>query len=86
MSYELDVMATEYVESEIPIPAGDQSRDGLVRPVNSNTILKGRLHLRLANIGHPADPSLTRTGLSCCHGNIFSSFSNRSEFIRGKLH
>ncbi len=61
-THELDVVSTEYVEGESVIPSGDLSRDGGVRPVEVNTVLKGRLHLRMANIGHPVDPDLSRTG------------------------
>ena len=66
VTHELDIVSTEYVEGESVIPSGDLSRDGGIRPVEVNTILKGRLHLRVANVGHPADPSLSRTGIE--HG------------------
>ena len=62
VSYELDVMFTEYVEHESLIPAGDVTRDGSVRPVDVSTMLKGRLHLRLANVGYPVEKPL-KTGL-----------------------
>ncbi len=62
MTHELDIVSTEYVEGESVIPSGDLARDGGVRPVEVNTVLKGRLHLRLANIGRPGDPVLGRTG------------------------
>ena len=60
VTYELDVVYTEYVEHETPLQAGDMTRDGAIRPVDVNTVLKGRLHLRMANVGHPADPKLNR--------------------------
>ena len=61
VTYELDVMSTEYIEHEL-LPSGDLTRDGSVRPVDVSTVLKGRLHLRMANIGYPADSKLTRSG------------------------
>ena len=66
MTYELDVVYTEYVEHDTSIQAGNMTRDGAVRPVDVNTVLKGRLHLRMANVGHPADPKLKR-GQSQAH-------------------
>lgn len=63
VTHELDIVSTEYVEGESVVPSGDLSRDGGVRPVEVNTVLKGRLHLRIANVGHPADPNLSRTGI-----------------------
>ena len=53
VTHELDIVSTEYVEGESVIPSGDLSRDGGIRPVEVNTILKGRLHLRVANGGAP---------------------------------
>ena len=65
VTYELDVVYTEYVEHETAIQAGDMTRDGSVRPIDVNTVLKGRLHLRMANVGHPADPKLRRGEITC---------------------
>lgn len=62
VTYELDVMATEYIEHESTIPAGDLTQDGRVLPVDVRTVRKGRLHLRLANVGHPADNKFSKTG------------------------
>lgn len=62
VTYELDVMATEYLEAEVPVQAGDVTREGVVRPVDVRNILKGRLHLRLASVGHAGDGNMARTG------------------------
>jgi len=35
--------------------AGDVTHDGAVNPVDVKTRVTGRLHLRLANIGHMSD-------------------------------
>ena len=55
MTYELDVISTEYADDVTPNLTGDLTRSGSVRPVGVFTALKGRLHLRLANCGFPAD-------------------------------
>lgn len=62
MTYELDVINTEYIEHDEGTILPDPVRDGNPLPVDVNTILKGKLHLRMANIGHPADHKLTRAG------------------------
>jgi len=60
VSYELDVITTEYIEQEM-VAAGDVTRDGSVMPTEVNTLVKGRLHLRLGNVGHPLDSKLGKT-------------------------
>ncbi|KAF6016808.1 NPHP4 [Bugula neritina] len=56
VSYELDIMSSEVSEDKSTSYTGDLSRGGSVRPVGVHTALKGKLHLRLANVGHPVDP------------------------------
>ncbi|XP_074655528.1 nephrocystin-4-like isoform X2 [Tubulanus polymorphus] len=56
VTYELDVFATEYGD-ETPSLTDDALRSGSIRPIGVNTIMKGRLHLRLANVGYPVDKS-----------------------------
>lgn len=57
----MDVVSTEYVEHETAVTAGDLTKDGSVRPVDVNTILKGRLHLRMANVGHQSETKLSKS-------------------------
>ena len=52
MTYELDVVTTEYSEDTIAEP----TKGDTVNPVGVQAILKGRLHIRLGNIGYPIDP------------------------------
>ncbi|XP_062449132.1 nephrocystin-4 isoform X3 [Rhea pennata] len=49
--HELEVAATEY-EQDVPVVGGDVLRHGTVRPVGVYVVVKGRLHLCLANVGH----------------------------------
>ncbi len=71
MTYELDVISTEYVEPESVVQSGDLSRE-VQRPVENRHIHKGRLHLRLANVGYQADPKLARTGKLFITALLFS--------------
>ncbi|XP_078617317.1 nephrocystin-4-like isoform X2 [Branchiostoma floridae x Branchiostoma japonicum] len=56
VTHELDIITTEYSE-DTPTLTGDLTRGGSVRPVGVSTVLKGRLHLRMANVGHLQDRS-----------------------------
>ena len=84
MTYELDVMATEYIEHDSAL-AGDMTRDGAPLPVDVNTLLKGRLHLRLANVGHPADHKLTRAGTTHRHTQLLYQLSRNKWDIADDL-
>ncbi|XP_022085519.1 nephrocystin-4-like isoform X2 [Acanthaster planci] len=59
VSHELDVITTEYGEDTHAM-TGDLARSGSVRPVGVKAILKGHLHLRLANIGHSVDRNVVK--------------------------
>ena len=59
-TFELDVVQTEYQED--PNLAHSEAGAGGIRPANVQINVRGKLHLRLANIGHPADPKGTTTG------------------------
>lgn len=43
-------MATEY-EQETMVVSGDMAGFGNVKPIGVHTVVKGRLHLTLANVG-----------------------------------
>uniref|UniRef100_A0A8C0CDG9 Nephrocystin 4 n=1 Tax=Balaenoptera musculus TaxID=9771 RepID=A0A8C0CDG9_BALMU len=51
VSHELEVVATEH-EQDTVVVSGDVTRFGCVKPINVHTVVKGRLHLTLANVGH----------------------------------
>ncbi|XP_050009218.1 nephrocystin-4 isoform X1 [Alexandromys fortis] len=55
VSHELEVMATEY-EQETMVVSGDMAGFGNVKPIGVHTVVKGRLHLTLANVGHVCEP------------------------------
>lgn len=54
VAHELDVVSTEYSE-ESPMQATDMTRTGTIRPLGIKSAVEGKLHLRLANIGHPSE-------------------------------
>ncbi|XP_045856473.1 nephrocystin-4 isoform X1 [Meles meles] len=51
--HELEVVATEY-ERDVMV-SGDVTRFGCVKPIGVYTVLKGWLHLTLANVGHACE-------------------------------
>uniref|UniRef100_A0A9L0SBX8 Nephrocystin 4 n=1 Tax=Equus caballus TaxID=9796 RepID=A0A9L0SBX8_HORSE len=50
VSHELEVVATEY-EQDTMVVSGDVTGFGSVKPIGVHTVVKGRLHLTLANVG-----------------------------------
>ncbi|CAH7447913.1 Nphp4 [Phodopus roborovskii] len=55
VSHELEVVATEY-EQETMAMSGDVAGFGSFKPIGVHTVVKGRLHLTLANVGHTCEP------------------------------
>lgn len=55
VSHELEVVATEY-EQDTMVASGDVAGFGSVKPIAVHTVVKGRLHLTLANVGHACEP------------------------------
>ncbi|KAF4018481.1 hypothetical protein G4228_010110 [Cervus hanglu yarkandensis] len=49
VSHELEVVATEY-EQDAMVVSGDVTRFGCVKPIDVHTVVKGQLHLTLANV------------------------------------
>lgn len=49
-------MATEY-EQETMVVSGDVAGFGSIKPIGVHTVVKGRLHLTLANVGKIASSS-----------------------------
>lgn len=50
VSHELEVVATEY-EQDTMVVSGDVTSCGSVKPIGVHTVVKGLLHLTLANVG-----------------------------------
>ncbi|KAM7100295.1 nephrocystin-4 isoform 4-T6 [Molossus nigricans] len=51
VSHELEVVATEY-EQDALVLSGDLTGFGSIKPIGVHTVVKGWLHLTLANVGH----------------------------------
>uniref|UniRef100_A0A8C8SJT5 Nephrocystin 4 n=1 Tax=Pelusios castaneus TaxID=367368 RepID=A0A8C8SJT5_9SAUR len=58
--HELEVMTTEY-EQDTTVMSGDVLRHGSVKPIGVYAVVKGRLHLRLANVGHVCEQRLKKS-------------------------
>lgn len=54
VSHELEIVATEY-EQDAMVVSGDVAGLGYVRPIGVHTVVKGRLHLTLANVGRACE-------------------------------
>ncbi|XP_048206092.1 nephrocystin-4 isoform X2 [Perognathus longimembris pacificus] len=61
VSHELEVVATEY-EQEMMVVSGDLVGFGAVKPIGVHTVVKGRLHLTLANVGHVDESRASGSG------------------------
>uniref|UniRef100_A0A8C6FIF1 Nephrocystin 4 n=1 Tax=Moschus moschiferus TaxID=68415 RepID=A0A8C6FIF1_MOSMO len=59
VSHELEVVATEY-EQDAMVVSGDVTRFGCVKPIDVHTVVKGQLHLTLANVGHLCEQRVRR--------------------------
>lgn len=57
VSHELEVLATEY-EQDAMVLSGDLTGFGGVKPIGVHTVVKGWLHLTLANVGKTPDGSV----------------------------
>ena len=74
VSYELDVISSEHAESEGNISAGDMTHNGAIRPVDMKTYMRGRLHLRLANIGYPSERKNMSGNSSTCFLSYYALY------------
>uniref|UniRef100_A0A8B9S8N9 Nephrocystin 4 n=1 Tax=Apteryx owenii TaxID=8824 RepID=A0A8B9S8N9_APTOW len=83
--HELEVAATEY-EQDVAVVGGDVLRHGAVRPVGVYVVVKGRLHLCLANVGHPCEERLPkRRALPPSRSRVVPSQDSASGFPGGSL-
>ncbi|NWW94413.1 NPHP4 protein, partial [Rhynochetos jubatus] len=53
--HELEVATMEYEEPEVPVMGREALRHGALRPLGVHVAVRGRLHLCLANVGHPCE-------------------------------
>ncbi|KAM9688875.1 nephrocystin-4 [Trichechus inunguis] len=90
VSHELEVVATEY-EQDVVVVSGDVTRFGSVKPIGVHTVVKGRLHLTLANVGHVCEQrvrhsnSLPPSRSRVISNDGTSSFPGGSLLMKGSL-
>ncbi|KAM9299299.1 LOW QUALITY PROTEIN: nephrocystin-4 [Gastrophryne carolinensis] len=85
VSQELEVITTEY-EQDTMVMSGDISKQGAVKPIGVHTVIKGRLHLRMGNVGHLPDQKLKRSeSLPASRSRVISAHDGRSNFLGGSL-
>ncbi|CAM5105758.1 unnamed protein product [Natator depressus] len=83
--HELEVMTTEY-EQDTTVMSGDVLRHGTVKPIGVYVVVKGRLHLSLANVGHLCEQRLKKpNSLPPPRSRIVSSHDGTSSFHGGSL-
>ncbi|XP_077929985.1 nephrocystin-4 isoform X2 [Halichoerus grypus] len=87
--HELEVVATEY-EQDVVVSA-DVTRFGCVKPIGVYTVVKGWLHLTLANVGHVCEQRVRNSGsLPPSRSRVISNdgashFEGGSLLMRGGL-
>ncbi|XP_072464786.1 nephrocystin-4 isoform X2 [Notamacropus eugenii] len=85
VSHELDVVTTEY-EQDSMVVSGDITRPGTVKPIGVHTLVRGRLYLTLANVGHVSEQkSSDSDSLPPSRSRIISSNDGTSRFHGGSL-
>ncbi|XP_074916470.1 nephrocystin-4 isoform X6 [Chelonoidis abingdonii] len=83
--HELEVMTTEY-EQDTTVMSGDVLRHGTVKPIGVYAVVKGRLHLSLANVGHLCEQRLKKSNsLPPSRSRIVSLHDETSNFHGGSL-
>uniref|UniRef100_A0A5S6KML1 Carbonyl reductase family member 4 n=1 Tax=Xenopus tropicalis TaxID=8364 RepID=A0A5S6KML1_XENTR len=85
VSHELEVITTEY-EQDLMVMSGDNAKQGSAKPIGVHTIIKGRLHMRMGNVGHPAEKKLKRhETLPPSKSRIITMHDGRTSFHGGSL-
>ncbi|XP_033104596.1 nephrocystin-4-like isoform X2 [Anneissia japonica] len=85
VSQEVNIITTEYSDDSPPM-TGDLSRGGSVRAIGVQTVLRGRLHLRLANVGHMPDAkTLKVTSLTLKESKVVVQEDGSGAFLGGSL-
>ncbi|XP_060057306.1 nephrocystin-4 isoform X2 [Erinaceus europaeus] len=84
VSHELEVVATEY-EQDAMVVSGDVTRFGSIKPIGVHTVVKGHLHLTLANVGHLCAQKVRNAGsLPPSRSRVISN-DGSNHFLGGSL-
>ncbi|XP_077007620.1 nephrocystin-4 isoform X4 [Tamandua tetradactyla] len=84
VSHELEVVATEY-EQDMMVMSGDMTRFGCVKPIGVHTVMKGRLHLTLANVGRTCEQRARSCSLLPPSRSRLISNEGAGSFLGGSL-
>ncbi|XP_047377869.1 nephrocystin-4 isoform X3 [Sciurus carolinensis] len=82
--HELEVVVTEY-EQDTSVVSGDVTRFGSIKPIGVHTVVKGRLHLTLANVGHTCERTVRGSSLLPPSRSRVISNDGASCFFGGSL-
>ncbi|XP_072334584.1 nephrocystin-4 isoform X3 [Scyliorhinus torazame] len=83
VSHELAIITTEYAP-DVPMALADITKHGTVKPHGMTTVTKGKLHMRLGNVGH--EPKRTvKSPLPTPQSRIISSHDGTAGFSGGSL-
>ncbi|XP_060072495.1 nephrocystin-4-like isoform X2 [Ylistrum balloti] len=86
-TFELDVITTEY-ENDPNLVNSNINHVGGIQPIGVKTSLKGKLHLRMANIGQKTDPKSTlaaQTIPTVKNPRVMSQTAGNSSYPGGRL-
>ncbi|KAG7472796.1 hypothetical protein MATL_G00112680 [Megalops atlanticus] len=85
ITHELEVVTTEYLQDAMVV-SGDAPGRTAVSPINAFTTVKGRIHLRMGNVGHPADQNLKKSKtLPPTRSHVITAHDGTSGFGGGSL-
>ncbi|KAJ6651831.1 hypothetical protein lerEdw1_016448 [Lerista edwardsae] len=83
--HELEVITMEYKQDEA-VMSGEALRPGAVKPIGVHAVVRGRLHLSLANVGHLCEQRVRKSrSLPPSRSRIISSHDGASSFCGGSL-
>ncbi|XP_041479419.1 nephrocystin-4-like isoform X2 [Lytechinus variegatus] len=86
VTHEVDILTTEHSDEDYVL-TGDIQRGGSIRPVGSRNVTRGRLHLRLANVGQEVDAKVIKaTTLPLQDTKVIVQEDGSGAFLGGSLH
>ncbi|XP_062889534.1 nephrocystin-4 isoform X2 [Mobula hypostoma] len=83
VSHQLEVISTDYAP-DVPMSLSDFTNHGAVKPYGVTTVTKGKLHLRLGNVGHQSKPR-EKSSSPFLQSKVISAHNEISGFSGGSL-
>ncbi|XP_028849286.1 nephrocystin-4 isoform X2 [Denticeps clupeoides] len=85
ITHELEVITTEYLQ-DVNMPSGHRPGQRAVPPINVFTTVKGRLHVRLGNVGRPSKRRLGHnTALPPSRSHVVHTNDGLRQFSGGSI-